>query len=170
MMAQQSTRTAVTLGADEFKEIEIRDREADFYDDWCASKGLWWNEVELLGVMSLLNLQQTDVVFDAGCGTGRVLVRVAPMVKQVIGVDYSPRSVQVLSWKLQDGMITNATGVVGNLTNLGLADESLDKIVSVQVIQHIPSQAKRIAVLREFRRVLKRGGTLFSRSIGGAVR
>lgn len=157
------------------KEVEkaLRDREAATYDEWILrTKGIWWNKVESNAILSALKLVRDDVVLDAGCGTGRFTLLVAPLVRRVFGIDHSATSIQILKDKADVKGITNIIATVGDITELQLESASVDKVMSVGVIQHIPSHSERLKTIRDFYRVLKNGGRLVFDVYrwGGAIR
>ena len=93
--------------------------------------------------------QPSDVVLDAGCGSGRVFQhRLAGRVRRVVGVDVTdePRANENIDDALK-----------GNLAALPLRSEQFDLIVVSHVAEHLTRPE---AVLRELARVLRPGGRL----------
>jgi SAM-dependent methyltransferase len=91
----------------------------------------------------------TDVVLDAGCGSGRVFQhRLAGRVRRVVGVDVTdePRS----NANIDDAL-------KANLGALPLRDAKFDLIVMSHVAEHLTQPE---AVFRELARVLQPGGRL----------
>jgi SAM-dependent methyltransferase len=98
------------------------------------------------------------VVLDIGCGVGRVMRYLAPMCREVHGIDISAKMVQKGRERL--------AGVPGVQFHLGngydlaeFSDESFDLVYSVVTFQHIP---KTVAYnyFTECYRVLKKTGVL----------
>jgi SAM-dependent methyltransferase len=79
-------------------------------------------------------------------------------VGKVIGVDFSSESVGILKARCQERRIENIEAHVADLRQLPIADNSCDAAISIQVIQHIPSDAWRLDALKEAARILKPGG------------
>lgn len=98
-----------------------------------------------------------DSVVDIGCGVGRLTRPLASRASEVWGVDVSEEmlglarrynaSLQNVHWVLSDGE---------SLT--GIADASVDGIVSLVVFQHIPDPQVVMGYVREMGRVLRPGG------------
>lgn len=114
---------------------------------------LFGSRAELGALPALLDPEWT--VGDLGCGSGQLMVALAPFVARVIGVDESPTMLASARRRL-DG-----TGNVelheGSLESLPLADGTLDAAVLSLVLHHAVEPGD---VLREAARVLRPGGRL----------
>jgi SAM-dependent methyltransferase len=91
-------------------------------------------------------------LLDAGCGQGHFLGRVRNRGFRLYGIDASAEAIAVARQRL-----AGATVDVGDLTQLGFADEAFDVVVCTEVIEHV-SQYR--AALSEMKRVLKPNGRL----------
>ncbi len=140
-------------------EIKSRDEDAEDYEEWyLRSKGYYYDWVEKKIILDTLGLQKEDTVLDAGCGTGRFTREIAKKCKKVYGIDFSATSIEVLSRKAQEEGIKNIETFVGDITKPLPIKEKVDKIVSVQVIQHIPTDTERCLALKNLHTQLKPGG------------
>lgn len=121
----------------------------------------FWEEgdtaLDTLLSMAGLEVRPGDSVVDVGCGVGRLTRPLAARASEVWAVDvseemldrarrYNP-SLDNVHWLLSDGE---------SLT--GIADGSIDGIVSLVVFQHIPDPAVVMSYVREMGRVLRPGG------------
>ncbi|MDD5275525.1 MAG: methyltransferase domain-containing protein [Methylovulum sp.] len=107
-------------------------------------------------------------VLDLGCGTGRdcyLLSKLVGPTGQVIGVDMTLEQLEVAvrhrSWHAERfgyGNVEFMHGHIENLATVGIADNSIDVVVSNCVINLSPEKPK---VLAEIFRVLKPGGELY---------
>jgi ubiquinone/menaquinone biosynthesis C-methylase UbiE len=88
---------------------------------------------------------------DAACGTGRHAAELAALGHRVIGVDTTEAMLEVARAKVPDADFRR-----GALEDLPLGDESVDVITCALALTHVPDLTP---VLREFRRVLRPGGT-----------
>lgn len=108
-------------------------------------------------VLDILDIEDGDVVLDAGMGPGvytfEILKRKNP--HQVVGVDLSENFVMRATEKAQKKCYNNVEFHKADLENLPFEDQSFDKIICSGVLLIIPDQAK---ALRELHRVLKTGG------------
>jgi len=109
-------------------------------------------------------------VLDLGCGTGRDVYIASKLVGQsgrVIGVDMTPEQIAVAQ-KYQDEQrqrfgfassnVSFLHGYIEDLGSLGIADDSIDVIISNCVINLSPAKKR---VFAEAYRVLKPGGELY---------
>jgi SAM-dependent methyltransferase len=114
-----------------------------------------------------LELTSGDRVLDLGCGEGRhaIGVYLAEDVESV-GVDLSPEDIAIAQEKAQDFLDPqnpnkSLTLKVANAMDLPFADDSFDKVICSEVLEHIPDYP---GALREIYRVLKPGG-VFAASV-----
>ncbi len=109
-------------------------------------------------------------VLDLGCGSGRDCYLLSKLVGEegrVIGVDMTPEQLEVATrhrdWHAdrfgyQNSNVEFLYGHIENLATLGIADNSIDVVVSNCVINLSPEKAQ---VMAEIFRVLKPGGELY---------
>jgi len=109
-------------------------------------------------------------VLDLGSGTGRDVYIASKLVGQsghVIGIDMTDEQIEIAN-KYQDEQrdkfgytksnVTFKKGYIEDLKSIGIADNSVDVVISNCVINLSPSKDK---VFREIYRILKPGGELY---------
>jgi ubiquinone/menaquinone biosynthesis C-methylase UbiE len=101
----------------------------------------------------------TDVVLDAGCGSGRNISLLSPLVKEIVGLDFSAQMLRRAVERAQIEKLANVQFVSGSVTELKFADHSFDKVVCASVLQYLDDAQCALAI-RELIRVCKPGGTL----------
>jgi len=94
-----------------------------------------------------------DKILDLGCGNGRL----SQVFKDVdyTGVDNSERLIEIAKRTYPASKF-----LVEDALNLPFLDNHFDKIYSIAVLHHIPSEELRLKFLIEAKRVLKPGGLL----------
>lgn len=109
-------------------------------------------------------------VLDLGCGTGRDVYIASKLVESgghVIGVDMTPEQIEVAEKHINDQTerfgysspnVDFRLGTIEDLRSLGIADSSVDVVISNCVINLSPEKEK---VFSEVRRVLRDGGELY---------
>ena len=122
-----------------------------FFD---VEERFWWNVGTRRAFFSALATVRTDAearVVDVGCGTGIVLREFPWRPRILCGCDASPTALE----------FTRRRGirdlVRGDVTALPFADNSIDLLLALDVIEHLDDDA---AALRELTRVLRPGGHL----------
>ncbi len=109
-------------------------------------------------------------VLDLGCGSGRDVYLVSKLVGEsgfVIGVDMTEeqlavaqkhRDTQMMRFGFERSNVDFRLGYIEDLSSVGIADNSVDVVISNCVINLSPDKE---AVFREIFRVLKPGGELY---------
>ena len=141
-------------------EIVARDQEADEPEEWyIQNKGKYYNITEINTILSYVKPEKDDIILDAGCGTGRITRILAKKCKKIYAFDFSAKSLEVLADQAQKESINNVVYIYGNFTQEFFLDEKVNKAVSVQVIQHIPTESCRQMAVENVYNSLKNGGT-----------
>ncbi|HEX2572238.1 MAG TPA: class I SAM-dependent methyltransferase [Polyangia bacterium] len=89
-------------------------------------------------------------VLEAGCGTGLILRRLAPVAARAVGVDLS-------AGMLRQAAARGLTVVQGSVTDLPFADASFDVVCSFKVLAHVEHIDRAV---HELSRVTRPGGHL----------
>ncbi|HTL52635.1 MAG TPA: metalloregulator ArsR/SmtB family transcription factor, partial [Planctomycetota bacterium] len=137
-----------------------RSRSLDFFQ----KSGSRWDEIRKgivgqdalsQGLMALL--PETLTVLDIGCGTGGFLTRIAPFVKNAIGVDIAPAMLKLAGERLAQAGLSNVRLVESDMQKLSLPDHAVDVVFLTLVLHHAPSPR---AAIDEALRVCKPSGTV----------
>ena len=111
-----------------------------------------------------LDLRAGDRLLDLGCGFGRhtyeALVRGAEVVSCDMALDELVAIRNAAPLMIDDGLFDGSllhTQVQGDGTRLPYPDESFDKVIASEVLEHVPDDQ---AAYDEFMRILKPGGTI----------
>lgn len=111
-----------------------------------------------------LGLTPDDLLLDAGAGFGRHAFEAARLGARVVALDYAANEVtgtrSTFAAMAMAGEIheSRCAGVLrGDATALPFPNATFDKVVTSEVLEHIPND---VAVLGELFRVLKPGGVL----------
>ena len=102
--------------------------------------------------------KKESTVLEYGCGPGRNLVRIAPDVKKVVGVDISKNNIENARMFLNLNGLDNFDLYVTTGDNIPIQEEKFDLVFSVICLQHICSYTIRKRILSEMSRVAAPGG------------
>ncbi len=94
-------------------------------------------------------------VLELGCGDGKTLLGLAESGRRVTGLDHSLTALKKCSARSKSSDLIEL--IVGDVTNLPLADRSFEVILAFHIIDHLV-EAERIEAVAEMERVLARGG------------
>jgi len=117
-------------------------------------------EIENLAQQELLEFidpQPSELIFDAGCGTGANIQLLYPRVKRIVGMDYSQGAVERCRRRIQANGVTNAEVHEGSIMEVPLADCSVDRVICMSVLQYVDDKEVHRA-FAEFARILKNRG------------
>ncbi len=122
------------------------------------NKEEFWNEE-----VKIEGLNKDTIFLDVGCGIGRIAKRVAPLVKEYHGVDFSSEMIKKAKEIFKDKK--NVSFFVNNGIDLSLFEDNKFDIVYVcLVFQHMQLELT-LNYIKEVYRVLKKGGIFFAHSI-----
>ncbi|HIK14355.1 MAG TPA: methyltransferase domain-containing protein [Leptolyngbyaceae cyanobacterium M33_DOE_097] len=136
--------------------IEARVREQ--YDQLATQYDQRWSRYVSNTLSFLKNWAQispTDIVLDVACGTGefeRLILSENPE-QQMVGIDISDKMLAIAQKKLQ--AYPNTAFSLASVTNLPLADQSFDVVISASSFHYFDDPG---AALAEMKRVLKPNG------------
>ena len=102
-------------------------------------------------------------VLELGCGTGRVLIPVARLGKEVTGVDNSPRMLGICQKQLESEppeVRRNVTLVQADMRDLNLGRRFSLVMIPFRPMQHLVAVSDQIATLQAIHRHLEPGGLL----------
>ncbi|QDU09852.1 class I SAM-dependent methyltransferase [Gimesia aquarii] len=94
-------------------------------------------------------------LLDAGCGSGCSLLQLCNFFKDCHGFDVNEDYIQRLLEEVAIRNIANCSASTGDLCNLEFDSESVDRLISFEVIEHLPDEN---AGVKSMYRVLKPGG------------
>lgn len=96
-----------------------------------------------------------EKILDLGCGNGRYFPLFERKNVDYIGIDNSEELIRIAREKYPQAKFQ-----VANALNLPFPNNYFDKVYSIALLHHIPSDEFRIKSLKEIKRVLKPKGTL----------
>ena len=120
-----------------------------------------------------LGLRAGETMLDLGCGFGRhsyeALRRGANIVACDLGLDELNGVIAIAHSMREEGLITDepmTETTQGDATCLPFNDESFERVIASEVLEHIPDDE---AALAELARVLKPGGHFLSKTFQGGT-
>lgn len=93
-----------------------------------------------------------------GCGNGRHLAPLAHTCSTAIGLDSAPAMAAVARQNVHEEGLDNVAVAVADATSLPVASSVLDCALFIAALHNIDGHGRRVAALRELRRVLKPDG------------
>lgn len=113
----------------------------------------WANDMRYLrAIVRLGAFKKTDLVLDVGTGTGKLAKVIAPLVRQVIGID---RSAEMLERCGRNG---NFQALRWDICESLFVPDTFDKITARMVFHHILEGTQ--DAMNECHRILKTGGRM----------
>lgn len=110
-------------------------------------------------ILKLLEyVEQGDLVLDSGCANARMFPAIEQKGAKYTGIDISKELIDIAK-----GLYPQGEFFVMNSLDMDFDDNKFDKIFSISVLHHIPSQRLRKKYLQEIYRVLKPKGLVMLR-------
>ena len=128
-------------------------------DHWfrnnAAKRELRWREV-----LRMLEPTTGDRVLEIGCAAGAHALRLAPLCREVVGVDLATAAIERAQARAAAGHVANARFLRLDAADLSpLAAGSFDKVAAIDFVEHVDDTTLS-AILSECRRLLRTGGRL----------
>ncbi|MXY47764.1 MAG: methyltransferase domain-containing protein [Gemmatimonadetes bacterium] len=102
-------------------------------------------------------------ILDAGGGPGAYAFWLAEQSYEVHLLDFVPRHIEQAKERNKDGILKSVA--VGDARNLDFETDSMDAVLLMGPLYHLPARSDRIGALEESLRVLKQGGVLICAAI-----
>ena len=122
----------------------------------------WWNAAMRDIATSLLTstgLPESGTMLDVGCGSGQTM----QWFTQTF-VNWRTLGVDVASEGVSAARQLGCDAVLGSALSLPYADSSVDLVITLDVLQHLPLGGGDVVAMREMRRVLSPRGLLLIRT------
>ncbi len=103
-------------------------------------------------------------ILELGCGTGLLLLRIAPRCERYVAIDFAPAVLQKLKKQMEAlGGVWNAVTVLERPADNfdGLAENSFDTVIINSTAQYFPNITYLTRILENAVRVAKPGGRIF---------
>ena len=110
-------------------------------------------------VLQIYEPGREERVLDLGCGWGTFCWALAPRVREMVGLDFSQRSIDLCESRLADSGLKNVSFVCADARDTGLEPDSFHLIIAADLMEHLYPDDSR-AVIAEAHRLLKRAGRL----------
>ncbi|MBV7274740.1 MerR family transcriptional regulator [Clostridium sp. PL3] len=111
---------------------------------------LYWRIKSAELINELIKPNDTDVVLDLGCGTGKQIIKISQKVKLAIGLDISDGMVNEARENAKQENCKNVEFYIGTFEhpdiNIDLGKKSITKIISNYALHHLDTRYKRKAI------------------------
>lgn len=142
---------------DQFYARKFKNKEGFWVDRYPPSVSLYADITRVRDAEILKEVGQAERVLDLGCGVGDLAYKLAQQCAYVSGVDISPSNAGLARRNLDGAGKSSVKILACSATEMPFRDETFDRIIMADVIEHIPNIPR---ALREVRRVLRRNGRL----------
>jgi len=117
----------------------------------------FWHRNKLQVMDHVLNVTPRDCVADVGCGAGNLLLHIGSRARTIIGIDINRKALHFCQERPNSEGVNNSLFLQASGYALSLADNSIDKLLLVEVIEHLQNPPD---FLKELYRVLRPGGKI----------
>ena len=126
-----------------------------WYDGWFYARMI---DSDLISLREriLPFIEHDRTVLDIGCGTGGFAMRLAPVSKQITGIDISGKQIRQADMRLKRSGHKNVRFLHGNATDLSQFDtDSVDYAIMIFMLHEIGLK-ERLQILKEVSRVSRK--------------
>jgi len=119
-----------------------------------------WVEATVIEILAL----QPQQVLEVGCGTGLLLLRIAPHCQRYVGADQSKAALERLKEQLAQSTESSASTALleRSADNFeGFSANSFDTVILNSVVQYFPSVSYLVRVLEQIVALTEPGGKIF---------
>lgn len=113
----------------------------------------------IANVLKIYRPTKNEKILDLGCGWGTFSMAIAPLCKEIVGLDYSSKSVEICRRLAREKKLNNVQFMCADASKTGLKSESFDVIISADLFEHIYPEDF-IKIIKESNRILKKKGKL----------
>ena len=110
-------------------------------------------------VLQLYEPGPEERVLDLGCGWGTFCWALGHRVAEIVGVDFSQKSIDLCEERLASSVIEGVSLLCADAQDTGLEAESFDLVIGADLVEHLYPEDSQ-PVFAEAFRVLKKGGRL----------
>jgi len=147
---------------DKQKQEEMREwyDSGDYFDtkiDVFADMESPFQKYRLSKVLQIYHPSKEERVLDLGCGWGTFTFALAPICKEVVGLDYSAKSVEICRKLAKKHNLDNIEFVRADASETEQEDNSFDVVIAADLFEHLYPDIS-IKTVNEAFRVLKPGG------------
>ena len=133
------------------KDAEIFDY---FQNHTCKVTVDDWNRLHQTILSKIKNLAENSIVIDVGAGNGWAAEKLVTKCGKFISIDISEKNLKTISSIINRN---NFFAIQADAMNMPFADNSIDYIISSEVIEHLPNPEK---FIEEMYRILKPNGKI----------
>ena len=151
MASEATLSTENTKYDDNAKDIEKQYVEKTYEiiaNSFSNTRNHIWKQV----LKYLQGFKLNSLVADIGCGNGRNIYKENKC--HYVGFDLTSQFVKITNLK------TGCDGIVGNCINLPFRNNIFDYVINIAVLHHLASHKRRLTVIKELFRILRKGGQL----------
>ena len=112
-----------------------------------------------------IKIKKKPKILDVGCGFGNNLIAFTKMKADLYGTEVTKKICNIAENLLKQNNITS-TIKVGTNKDIPFQSNFFDLLLSINVLHYENSEKNIIKALKEYRRVLKKGGTLVLITVG----
>ena len=137
-----------------------RRSNSDFeYNHGRSPGGTELEDLSTQELLTFIDAKSSEIIFDAGCGTGANILLLHRRAQALIGMDYNRGAIERSQKHIIERKLANVQLLHGSITEIPLPDSSVDKVICLSVLQYLDNGELR-KVFSEFARILTRSGVV----------
>jgi SAM-dependent methyltransferase len=142
---------------EKIKRSELASREKDLEMPQKVQE-IYLFKIETEAVLRRLKPTSGDHILDAGCGIGRITEKILDCGASVVATDFSRSRLEVFRSRIKP--YHQVEFALADVNHMPLRPDRFSKIISTQVLEHIPTSELRRAFLAKLHDLLIPGGSV----------
>ena len=124
------------------------DATASIYDERYAEE----QAAKVEAVLKNMKIEKQWLILDVGCGTGILFDHIADTVGEIIGLDFSKKTLLQAKERIRKEMVRNVQLIQADADNMPFHNEVFNTAFAITILQNTPNPSETLAEIKRVER------------------